>query len=170
MKHTLNIVKHHETLKTLWNTRTLVIRCDDIGARCGDDCVRCGDIGARMRRRLRSMRRHRRSARRRRRSRGVTGDCGVGVTPQMCNRVTNHGDMGTFSKPTPMQNPAKFFISHHELWTSAYMEHLVYTFSWQTAVNGVVEERWKYDILKAVTWRKLSRISKNPALFQSFES
>ena len=27
------------------------------------------------------------------------GDCGVGITTQMCNRVTNHGDMGTFSKP-----------------------------------------------------------------------
>ena len=24
------------------------------------------------------------------------GDCGVGITLQMCNRVTNHGDMGTF--------------------------------------------------------------------------
>ena len=24
---------------------------------------------------------------------------GVGVTPQMCNTVTNHGDMGTFSRP-----------------------------------------------------------------------
>ena len=38
----------------------------------------------------------------RRRSRGVScniGDCGVGVTPQMCNGVTNHGDMSTFSKP-----------------------------------------------------------------------
>ena len=31
--------------------------------------------------------------------RGDIGDCGVGITPQMCNRVTNHGDMGTFSKP-----------------------------------------------------------------------
>ena len=31
--------------------------------------------------------------------RGVIGDCGVGVTPQLCNRVTNHGDMGTFSRP-----------------------------------------------------------------------
>ena len=31
--------------------------------------------------------------------RGVIGDCGVGVTPQMCNRVTNHGDIGTFSRP-----------------------------------------------------------------------
>ena len=34
--------------------------------------------------------------------RGVSGDiadCGVGITPHMCNRVTNHGDMSTFSKP-----------------------------------------------------------------------
>ena len=34
--------------------------------------------------------------------RGVSGDignCGVSITPQMCNRVTNHGDMSTFSKP-----------------------------------------------------------------------
>ena len=30
---------------------------------------------------------------------GNIGDCGVGITPQMCNRVTNHGDMCTFSKP-----------------------------------------------------------------------
>ena len=29
---------------------------------------------------------------------GVPGDCGVGITPQMWNRVTNHGDMSTFSK------------------------------------------------------------------------
>ena len=29
----------------------------------------------------------------------VFGDCGVGVTSQMCNGVTNHGDMGTFSRP-----------------------------------------------------------------------
>ena len=28
--------------------------------------------------------------------RGVSGDCGVGITPQMCNRVKNHGDMSTF--------------------------------------------------------------------------
>ena len=27
---------------------------------------------------------------------GGIGDCGVGVTQEMCNRVTNHGDMGTF--------------------------------------------------------------------------
>ena len=33
---------------------------------------------------------------------GVFGDCGVGITPQMCNRVTNHHKSwryGTFSKP-----------------------------------------------------------------------
>ena len=33
---------------------------------------------------------------------GVSGDicnCGVGITPQMSNRVTNHGDMSTFFKP-----------------------------------------------------------------------
>ena len=72
------------------------------------------------------MRRYRRSMRRRRRldaetsalgaatsaiarsyrryRRGVSGDigdCRVGLTPQMCNRVTNHGDMSTFSKPGP---------------------------------------------------------------------
>ena len=63
--------------------------------------------GHSMRRYGRSMRRPQRSALRRRRSRGVTGwyrrgvsgDCGVGITPQMCNRVTNHGDMSTFSTP-----------------------------------------------------------------------
>ena len=30
---------------------------------------------------------------------GDIGDCGVAITPQMSNRVTNHGDMSTFSKP-----------------------------------------------------------------------
>ena len=38
---------------------------------------------------------------------GVSGDirdCGVGITPQMCNRVTNHGDMSTFSKPVLKRN------------------------------------------------------------------
>ena len=30
---------------------------------------------------------------------GDIGDCGVSITPPMCNRVTNHGDMSTFSKP-----------------------------------------------------------------------
>ena len=38
----------------------------------------------------------------RRYRRGVFGDicdCSVGVTQQMFNRVTNQGDIGTFSKP-----------------------------------------------------------------------
>ena len=30
---------------------------------------------------------------------GVSGNWDVGITPQICNRVTNHGDMGTFSRP-----------------------------------------------------------------------
>ena len=34
---------------------------------------------------------------------GNIGDCGVGITPQMCNRVINHGDMSTFSKPAGIQ-------------------------------------------------------------------
>ena len=33
------------------------------------------------------------------RARGISSDCGVGITPQMCNRVTDHGDMGIFSRP-----------------------------------------------------------------------
>ena len=35
---------------------------------------------------------------------GDIGDCGVGITPQMCNRVTNLGDMSTFSKPAQSLN------------------------------------------------------------------
>ena len=35
--------------------------------------------------------------------RRVIGDCGVGITPQMCNGVTNHGDMGAFSKVASIQ-------------------------------------------------------------------
>ena len=34
---------------------------------------------------------------------GDIGDCGVGITPQMCSRVTNHGDTITFSKPGVQQ-------------------------------------------------------------------
>ena len=37
---------------------------------------------------------------------GDIGDCGVGITPQICNRVTNHGDMSTFSKPDMMYETA----------------------------------------------------------------
>ena len=39
----------------------------------------------------------------RRYRRGVYGDIGVDITPQMSNRVTNHGDMSTFSKPVLLQ-------------------------------------------------------------------
>ena len=69
------------TSKTSWNTikilvkhhETLVIRCDKYWC---------------------SMQRHRRSHR-------VSGDYSVGITLKMCNRVTNHGDMDTFSRPGP---------------------------------------------------------------------
>ena len=60
-----------------------VIQYNNIGARCGDLRARC-------RRRYGQYRR------------GVLsniGDCSVGVTPHMCNRVTNYGDMGTFFRP-----------------------------------------------------------------------
>ena len=39
---------------------------------------------------------------------GDMGDCGVGITPQMCNRVTNHGDASTFSKPDHRQHLLNF--------------------------------------------------------------
>ena len=59
---------------------------------------------------------------------GDIGDCGVGITPQMCNRVTNHGDMSTFSKP------AQTLIVYSPL-----------------VVNVVIEGCNKYDVVKAVT-------------------
>ena len=70
-KTLLNIVKHHEPL--VKHHETLLKHCE----------TSCN---------TRRSRRYRR---------GVFGDCGVGITPHMCNRVTNHGDMSTFSKPVP---------------------------------------------------------------------
>ena len=37
--------------------------------------------------------------------RRVSSNIRVGITLQMCNRVTNHGDIGTFSKPEAKLNP-----------------------------------------------------------------
>ena len=112
VKHRELLVKHHETLKTLWNilkhssfdatipaldAKTLALDVDSafraatsaIAWRSFDATISALDAEA--------------SARRRQRyCRGVSGDigyCGVGITPQMCNRVTNHGDMSNFSKP-----------------------------------------------------------------------
>ena len=91
MKHLHNIVIHSKiswtTSKTLKQHETLIIRCDDIGARCGDVGARRGD----------RVTGNRQSSYRC----GVYGD--VGVTPQMCNRVTNHGDMGIFSRPDQVE-------------------------------------------------------------------
>ena len=82
MKHE-TLLKHCETSQ---NTRYLMRH---IGGRCGDIDDRRGDISARH---------------------GVSGDisfCGVGITPQMCNRVTNHGDMGTFPNLSANQSMIK---------------------------------------------------------------
>ena len=104
VKHCEPLVKQHEPLvkhetllkqcKTSWNTQTLVIQCEWMTSH--------------------SMRQYWRSMRRRRRLRRVTGNIGteflaisaitVLVSPQMCNRVTNHADMGTFSRHAPWWN------------------------------------------------------------------
>ena len=124
MKH----LKHHETVVIrcddtgarcgdvcVWGSdvgdRAEVIRCDAIGAqsrdvvaRCGDVVARCGDVVARCGHAETSALGAATSAiarsywRYRRRVSGDIGDCGVVITPQMCNRVTNHGDMSAFSK------------------------------------------------------------------------
>ena len=73
--------------RLMWRHRRLARRC------------RRPRGGHLMRRYRRSIRRRRRLMRRRRQSRGASGDCGVGITPQMCNSVTYHGDMSSFSKP-----------------------------------------------------------------------
>ena len=84
-------MKHHETN---------VILCADIGARCGDVVARCGDVGVRH---GDVVARHGNVGDRAELT-GDIGDCGVGITPQMCNRVTNHGDISTFSKPAKSLN------------------------------------------------------------------
>ena len=92
VKHPEPLLKHPEpllihcqaswnTLKTLWNITKHSNTCHS------------------MRRYRLSARGHQRLARWYRRSLRVSGNIGVGITPQMCKRVTNHGDMGTFSKP-----------------------------------------------------------------------
>ena len=50
---------------------------------------------------------------------------GVGVNPTL------------HKKKSP--NPASFFKNHYKLRKSIYVERLVYTFKWRTAVNGDVE-------------------------------
>ena len=118
MKH----LKHHETV--VIRCDDIGARCGDVGAQCGDVCVwpfgaatsaiarrsfdatistldaetssldaETSALGAATSTIARSYRRYRRGVS------GDIGDCGVGITPQMCNRVTNHGDMSTFSKP-----------------------------------------------------------------------
>ena len=109
MKHHGTLLKHCETwntLKTVWNiTKHSALNAETLAlgtvtsrlarqhhARC-DDIVLAAMISPL----VRSFWQHRR---------GVfsdISDCRVGITPQMFNRVTNHGDMCTFSKPGPLQ-------------------------------------------------------------------
>ena len=100
MKHLKHCETSWNTLKTLWtsrNSQTLAIWCDDIGIRCRDIGTHHGGIGAAISELVQSFRRYRRVVS------DDIDDCGVGITLQMCNRVTNHGDMGTFSKPGSIQ-------------------------------------------------------------------
>ena len=55
----------------------------------------------------------------------VSGNCSVGITPRMCNRVTNHRDLGIFSRPAVrlyltghlyvIRAPIKSLIADHQL-------------------------------------------------------
>ena len=110
LRDSLNIVKHSKTswntCKTLWyivkHLEPLVKHCEILLKHCKTllkHCESSWNTRHSMQRYQHSMRRHRHLAWRYRRSHRVSGDCGVGITQQMCNRVTNHGDMGTFSKP-----------------------------------------------------------------------
>ena len=92
------------TLKTLWNimkhssfdASALDVEMSAIAWRSFNATIsalnaKTSALGAVTSAIVRSYRRYRR---------WVFGDCGVGVTLQMCNRVTNHGDMGSFSRPS----------------------------------------------------------------------
>ena len=85
-----HILKHRKTswttLKTLWSITKYSLYDATISALDPETSA----LGAETSALVRSFRQYRR---------GVSGKCGVGITPQMCNRVTNHGDMDTFSKP-----------------------------------------------------------------------
>ena len=78
MIHSEPLVKHHEPL--VKHHETLLKHCETLEHLSFDATISALDADRRYRCR-------------------VFGDCGVGITLQMCDRVTNHGDMGTFSKP-----------------------------------------------------------------------
>ena len=79
VKHHEPLIKHHEILKTLWNImKQLPIDAETLALGVAISVLACSFWQYRP---------------------GVSGNIGVGIIPQMCNRVTNHGDMGTFSRP-----------------------------------------------------------------------
>ena len=129
-KTLLNIVKHHEThvkhcdsswntLKTLWNIMkhsSFDATISALGAETSALNVQMSAFGAATLAILPSYRWY---------WCGVSGDCGVGITSRMCNRVTNHGDM-SFSKPVPgiMVEPSKMLLGSVILvftWISKYI-------------------------------------------------
>ena len=131
-------MKHLKHCETSWNSRHSMRRYRRSMRRCRHSMWRRLRLGQQrrrsrwghsMRRYRRSMRRRRRWMRRRRRSaRRVSGDignCRVGITPQMCNRVTNHGDMSTFSKPVGAHtSPSGICLPGIELLQSTFRTEL----------------------------------------------
>ena len=98
MIHSEPLVKHHETLKH--KSFHATIPALDVKTSAFGAATSAIAWGHSMQRYRGSMRRCRRSARWYRH--GVSGSisyCGVGITMRMCNRVTNHRDISTFSKP-----------------------------------------------------------------------
>ena len=89
MKHSLNIVKQHETLEHLPFDATILVLDAETSALGAATSVFGMVISALMQ----SFRQYRR------RVSSDIGDCGVGITLQMGNSVTNHGVMGNFSRP-----------------------------------------------------------------------
>ena len=98
MKHSKHIVKLYETLEhSSFNATISMLDAETSAFGAATLAIARRSFDAMWRRRC--------SAWRCWRSHGVTadiGNCRVGITPQMCNRVTNHGDMSTFSKPDPL--------------------------------------------------------------------
>ena len=155
VEHHEPLVKHHETLKTLWNimkhsntrhssfdatileldaeTSALDMEMSAFSALTSAIALRSFDatisafnaetsvLGAATSAIARSYRLYRH---------GVFSDCGVGVTPQMCNRVTNHEDMCIFSRPELWLWVVTSLLSHREcenLWEVSLLDSWMFT-------------------------------------------
>ena len=83
----------HSPLDVETSAFGLDVEASSLDAEASALCMETSVLGAVTSVIARSYRRYRRGVS------GNIGDYGVVATPQMCNRVTNHGDMSTFSKP-----------------------------------------------------------------------